>query len=297
MKFDFSNSEISEREFQDAEYLIKWLFRTYCGTINSAVWMVCLEAYEQVRRTPMFHKRLKDGNTPKWHFKRVFKEFNAYERTLIYGEAFDGFYDLAKMPPEYRKCFGNISNREYYELWFAVGTNVYEKTYPFVSCLVNKFKLSFLSKYKDNATVAAWLWATIVCFRISHTIFQLITKTLAQKSGIAESRMNKMFSSFSLSRISQAWADAGGAFMPNFSCNLNEISSSNVVYGVEDLITKWSSKDTIFASIHKAFNDYDEVWRTPGEQKRAEAIIEKLKDEISDFNFYIETSNEDTSEH
>lgn len=284
MKIDFSKAEPSAQDIQHIEYTIKGVFKIYCGIINGATWLACLEAHDKMKGHPLFKKRIKGGYTVEQYFKRVFKEFGNYERNVIYSEPFH-FYRLSELPPEYRKCFNNISDREYYELWSAVGAKMYEKTYPFVSCLANKFKLPLVARNEKDADIIGWLLTASTCLRIADSVFSHVVCDIANISGFSKNKMYGLFKDSSLTKVYKQWLSAAKTLYADLEVSIDNIESSNIVNGIEDLTNRWTSRSIIFDSITDVFQNYDEVWRTPGEQKRALKIVRELIDQMNDLVF------------
>lgn len=55
-----------------------------CGIGNNAAWLVCLEAHDHIKRSRLYKKRIKGGNTVGWEFKKVINLYHKYEQQLLY---------------------------------------------------------------------------------------------------------------------------------------------------------------------------------------------------------------------
>ena len=105
--------------------------------------------------------------------------------------------------------------------------------------------------------------------------------------------MYGLFKDSSLTKVYKQWLSAAKTLYADLDVPIDNIESSNIVNGIEDLTNRWTSRSIIFDSITDVFQNYDEVWRTPGEQKRALKIVRELIDQMNDsvFEKVIVTNN------
>ncbi len=267
-------NHMTPEEINRAAHLISGLLKTCCGIGNNAAWMVCLEAYDKARQHPAFR-----GNA-KRSFRRAFDEFHAYERRLLYGGP-PYFFRLSDLRPEYRKSFGNITDREFYDMWAATGATAYGNTKPFVTCLVNKFRIVLEKHQVPNADIMAWVVTATACLRIAHRVYLYAVRNAAQATGISEADIKVPFAPFSLERVYKLWADAELALDKRCDITIDGIDAKNIEMGIRQIEEKWISPDGLYDSLADTFDDYDEVWRTPGEQKKAIAGIMRTKAEVN----------------
>ncbi len=244
------------------------LVKTVCGVGNNAAWMACLEARDMAKKHPNYAKKGKGGQSAKSDFKAIIKAHDAYEKRLIYGGPVY-FFRLQDLRPELRKAFGNISDREYYEFWCAIGETAYSDTRPFVTCLANKFRLALAKHGEAEPECAAWLLTAWCCLRIACDIFDGALKNVAKQFNVVEKRLRKEFMPFSLHDLYKQWEAAMYALHPNLSSQLDDVEERNIALGIADLTKRWMDTGTLYGSAVDTFAEYDEVWRTPGEQQKA----------------------------
>lgn len=275
-----ARKSMTEAEVMQAAHLISGLLKTCCGIANNAAWMACLEAYDKAKQHPSFDKRTSNGRKPKWYFKRVFEEFHTYERDLIYGGP-PYFFRLEDLPPDKRKSFGNITDRDFYDMWAATGATAYGKTRNFVTCLVNKFRIVLEKHNVPEAETMAWVITASACLRIAHRVYLYAIKNASQATGIPQGNIRKAFRTFSLERVYKVWEQAEIVLDQRCDFSIDGIDEKNIQTGIRQIEEKWISPDGLYGSIADTFEDYDEVWRTSGEQKKAIRGILDIKDEIN----------------
>ena len=244
------------------------LVKLCCGIGNNAAWMVCLEARDMAKKHPDYRKRMKGGHTPEWYFKRVIKMHEEYERRLIYGGPLY-FFRMQDLKPEVRKQYGDISDREYYEFWCAIGEKAYSNTRPYITCLANKFRLCFERHGNSHPDISAWLCVAQCCLHIACDIFNSSIRNAAKAFGAIEYRLRREFVAFDMAPLEKAWTEAGKALDPFITSQLDETEERNIALGIEDLTKRWIATQTLYGSMADTFEDYEEVWRTPGYQDKA----------------------------
>ena len=268
MNTEQQNLTPREQQLMDCLGAATALTKLCCGIGNNAAWMACLEARDMAKKHPDYRKRMKGGGTPEWYFKRIIKMHEAYERRLIYGGPLY-FFRMQDLKPEVRKQFGDISDREYYEFWCATGETAYSNTRQFVTCLANKFRLGFERHGNPQPEISAWLCVAQCCLHIASDIFAGAIRNAAKTYHAIESRLRKEFSAFDMKPIENAWIDASKALDPFIVTSLDETEERNIALGIEDLTKRWLATNTLYGSMADTFEEYDEVWRTPGYQDKA----------------------------
>lgn len=265
------------KELEQAVATITGLVKTTCGVANNAAWMACLEAYDKAKLHPNFRKKSREGQSIKKMFKNVVEEYHKYERALIYGGP-PYFFRLQDLSPDKRKSFGNISDSEYYDLWTAIGAQAYTKTRSFITCLANKFKVSLESHGVPNADIVSWIITATACLRTARRVFDSSMRQCGQMIGIPGAKLAKVYKAFDMTVIYNEWVKAEYAIEPMTDYELDDIEVKNIKVGIEQLEENWMSSRTLYGSAIDVFDEYDEVWRTPGEQKKAIGkVVEDMK--------------------
>lgn len=244
------------------------LIKTTCGVANNAAWMVCLEALGKVRQHPRYKKRAADGMSIKKRFKDVVEAYHKYERNLLYGGP-PYFFRLQDLPPDKRKSFGNITDSEYFDMWTAIGGQAYSRTRPFVTSLVNKFRLSLESHGIKDADIVAWIITATTCQKIAVRVYGSALRSAGNMAGIATSKLNKIYRVFNMRLICELWMKAELAIEPATDYDLEGLELKNIQLGITQLEEQWMNTRTLYGSAADIFKEYDDLWRTPGEQKKA----------------------------
>lgn len=248
--------------------IISGLVKTTCGVANNAAWMACLEALGKVKEHPRYRKRAADGISIKKRFKDVVDQYHKYERNLLYGGP-PYFFRLKDLPPDRRKSFGDITDSEYFDMWTAIGAQAYSRTRQFITCLVNKFKLSLESHGVKNADIIAWVITATTCLKIAVRVYGSALDNAGNTVGIAPSELNKIYKAFNMRVICELWMKAELAIEPSTDYDLDGVELKNIQLGIMQLEEQWMNTQTLYGSAVDIFKEYDDVWRTPGEQKKA----------------------------
>jgi hypothetical protein len=91
--------------------------------------------------------------------------------------------------------------------------------------------------------------------------------------------LETVFGQFSLAHIARMWRDALCAFSPDSEhVSPSSLDERNIEMGLEQLEESWLSTDTMYESTAGSIEDYDDVFRTKGEQKKALREIGELQD-------------------
>ena len=69
--------------------------------------------------------------------------------------------------------------------------------------------------------------------------------------------------------ICELWMKAELAIEPSTDYDLDGVELKNIQLGIMQLEEQWMNTQTLYGSAVDIFKEYDDVWRTPGEQKKA----------------------------
>ena len=100
-----------------------------CGVGNNVAWLVVLEAYDHAKQHSRFNQSAKGGKRVGWYFRRVMKLYHEYEDHLVETKT-NRMFHLADLDEKTRKKYGDITDRDYYDFWAAIGGPAYHKTHP-----------------------------------------------------------------------------------------------------------------------------------------------------------------------
>ena len=243
------------------------------GITNNAAYAACLEAIDHVR----MHRNYR--HTVKRAFKDALDEFKAYEHRLIYSEQ-NRLFRLNDLTPEYRKRYGDITDREYYEFWCATGASAYQQKHPWVMNLWNKFRLSLIAHKIPNEDIVAWPMAADACLLLAVAVHENWIKVGTAEYGIPDILMKEVFGQLSLEEVEKKWAKALSMFEPlTDGYELTSLEQKNIQMGLDQLQEEWTSMATIRGGLNEAIEAYDEVFRTRGEQKKALRQVAEMLDQ------------------
>lgn len=236
-----------------------------CGVGNNAAWAVCLEAMDHLKQHPRFR------HTVKQRFKEAMEAFKQYESALIYPGRGVRYFDIDDMPPSVRKKYGgDISDRDYYELWAGVGCAAYKQTRPMVTSLQNKFRLSLQKHGVAQPDIIGWAMAAETCLALATVMYGGVMADIEEQMPTYITTLRTIFSPFSIEHIHSLWQRALIAICPEADgYALEDGERRNIELGVEQLQDAWDNIDTIYSSTAKAVTQFDDIFRTPGEMKKA----------------------------
>lgn len=263
-------SQDRQEELQKVAAAISSLVKTTVGVANNAAWMACLEALDKAKKHPRYRKRSRGGQSIKWLFKRAVEAHKNYDRTLLYGGP-PYFFRLNDLPPVARKAFGDISDADYYDFWTAIGAKAYEKTRTFVTCLANKFRVSMEQHGIENADICSWITTATTCLKIALHVYEAAMRSAAKVGGgLSMTELDKVFHPFSLDVVTKLWMDAEFALEPKIDIDIDDpVERKNLQVSIQQIEEQWMSFDNMYGSAAEVFEQYDDVWRTPGEQKKS----------------------------
>ncbi len=243
------------------------------GVANNAAWMVVLEAHDHIRNHPNYRHQVKR------QFQQVLEQFHAYERGLIYADK-NRMFRVADMGDKTRKIYGNITDREYYDFWTATGANVYTDTRLLVTSLQNKFRLVYEKHKFEHPNTLAWAYVGGACLTLAVQILKLTIDAVHDEYKIPSRACNEVFGQFLIDRIAKAWNEATRLLEPRaFGLELEDLEQKNINLGLQQIFDAWGDTSMHLEVTASTIADYDEVFRTKGEQKKARrGIIELMKE-------------------
>jgi hypothetical protein len=258
---DFNNM------MQAAASIVK--LTTGCG--NNAAWMVALEAHDHIKSHRNYRHRVKAL------YKQALEEFHAYERRLLHATQ-NRMFHMDDMTPDTRKIYGNISDREYYDFWASTGATAYHDTRPLVTSLVNKYRLSLIHHGIKEPEKLSWPMAALACLEVSVKLYDMALDVVVNEYGTPRKVAVEVFGQFSLARVLKSWTDATVATEPaSADYRLEPMEARNITLGVQQLKEAWFDPTTMFESTAQTMKDYDEVFRTKGELKKALREVKELQ--------------------
>lgn len=248
------------------------LIKFVCGVANNAAWLVALEALDHARRCRDYR-----GNV-KYRFNQSVAAYHDYESNLIHNKN-NRMFCLADMTPDIRKKYGNITDREYYDFWTATGAQAYTKTKPMITSLWNKYRLSLQSHNVKESEHLAWVMTATAALELAVNLYKRAIKDIVEQYKLPRHLVEYVFSQFSLEPVRKRWNDAMLSLSPHVDYTISGMEERNIVHGLEQLQEAWTDTSVLYDSASETVAEYEEVFRTPGEQKKVMREIAGIKAE------------------
>ena len=266
-------SEMTHEELTKKMVAASSVVKLVTGIGNNAAWMIVLEALDHARQCRRYRGKVKHL------FKRCIEMFHEYERRLIYAVE-NRMFHLEDMSPEVRKKYGNISDRQYYDLWAQTGVEAYKRTRAWQTSLWNKYRVSLVRHGVPEAEHVAWVMTAMAALELSVSLYNEAIRDSHVGMGLQESLLHMVFGQFSLQRICKTSMEALNALAPETDgYELDQTEHKNIEMGLKQLCESWIDTNTIFGCTLAAVEEYSEVFRTRGEQKKAIREIATVKNE------------------
>ena len=244
------------------------------GIGNNAAWAACLEAHDHIKQHCAYRHLVKRA------YKAALDEFHDYERRLIHAQQ-NRMFHMADMSEKTRKIYGNITDREYYDFWAATGDNAYHDSRPLVTSLVNKYRLSLVKHDVRQSDLLAWPMAALACLELARQIYKVTLQVVIDTYNLPRPIVDEVFKQFSLHRVTACWKTALMMTDPKATeYPLDTLEERNIALGIEQLQDAWVDTSKHLTATAKTMINYEEVFRTKGEMKKAIRVIEDLRDEI-----------------
>lgn len=259
-----------------------------CGVANNAAWLVVLHALTEINGNKIDPKD-PDGNRhlpphPRYRhevkraFKAAIKAWHDYERRLVHATE-NRMFHMADMDEKTRKTYGNITDQQYYDFWASVGGPAYEKTLPLITCLWNKHRLSLLNHQVKDADKVAWIITAQAALELAEQLYEKAIRECINGYGLPERMVRDVFGQFSLETVSEHWRKALMMLAPDTEFVLEPMEKRNIEMGLTQLCEAWLDPSLLYNSAMESVEDYDEIFRTRGYQKKALREIAELRNE------------------
>ena len=264
---------------REAEHLIQAAaaaVKLACGVGNNAAWYTVLEALDHARQCKTYRGKVKQT------FKQAVELFHQYERNLIYAQT-NRMFHVADMGEATRKKYGNITDREYYDFWASTGAQAYQATKPLLSSLWNKYRLSLQQHKVSDAEHVAWVMTAQAALELAVLIYGEAAQSALNSTHLPRWVVESIFQQFSLEAVRKRWREALCILSPDSEgYDLTPIESRNIEMGLEQLHDAWLNPSFFFDSTSEAVENYDDVFRTKGEMKKALRELAKLKHDVEE---------------
>lgn len=261
---------MNQQKIIDGVNAMSGVFKLYCAVGNNAAWMACLDAHDKIKQHRNYRHRVKQL------FKLTLEEFHAYERNLLHATR-NRMFHLGDLQPEARKKYGNITDRDYYEMWVGVGATAYQKTRPMITSLQNKYRLSLISHGIAQPDIMAWAIAGQACLELACEIYKGAVDVAAEQHGVPRKVSNEVFGGLNLRKVADSWRMARIALDPAADAwEVEGIEKRNIDLGMEQLQDTWLNPHIVNGSVAETTEDYEEIFRTKGEMKKVLKYIAEV---------------------
>ena len=258
-----------ERKLATAASVVKLV----CGVGNNAAWFTMLEALDHARQC----RRYK--HTVKREFGKAIDMLHRYERELV-NNPHNRMFHVADMSDAVRKKYGNISDREYYDFWKSIGGRAYHTVRPQLTSLHNKYRLSLQQHGVPDAEHVAWVMVAQSTLEIAVKMYHSAIQEANHGGKIPQRIMEHIFGQFSLATVRRQWRTALALLSPESEgYDLDKVEERNIEMGLMQLEEALSDPSIFYDSTLQSVEDYDDIFRTKGENKKAMREIADLKNE------------------
>lgn len=244
------------------------IVKLVCGLGNNAAWMVCLDAHDAVKKHPRYGQRVKGGHTVGFFYQKVLKMYKDYERLLL-STGSNRFFHVADMSEATRRKYGDITDRQYYEFWTGIGGAAYARSKPMITSLQNKYRLSLLGHGIAQAEVVAWVMTAQACLELAVIMYDKALDNIVKELHVQRRWLEVVFGQFSLKEIAKVWNMALNATEPGANYALGDMEARNIELGIIQLQEAWTEPMELYGATIDSVRDFDDIFRTKGEVKKA----------------------------
>lgn len=251
--------------------VIAEFMKTSVGVINNASWLICLDAHDAIQQHPAYRERCKRA------YKDAIDRFHRYERTLVHAQV-NRLFHVDDLPEDKRKQYGDITDRDYYEMWASSGSMAYMKTKPLITSLWNKYRVSLISHKVPHADLMAWPMAAMCTLKLAVKAYNSGVQGVCNTWKLPKRVVDGVFGQLSLEQVAKSWANALMLTSPEvMDYDLDEIEERNIMLGIHQLEMEWTSPDILLGSIYKAVKDYGENFSDKAAHRSAMKRILEIK--------------------
>lgn len=116
---------------------------------------------------------------------------------------------------------------------------------------------------------------------VACTAYRSSIKTAKQDTGLPQRIIDDLFTQFSLEAVTKAWKRALTLYAPDgMAVDPDATEQRNIELGIEQLHDVWLDPETLFDSTIEAVENYDEVFRTKGEMKKALRELAEVRADV-----------------
>lgn len=245
-----------------------------CGVGNNVAIAVMLDAHDQIKKHPNYRHQVK------YLYKQAIELFRQNERQLLHAKI-NRFFHVGDMSPNIRKKYGDITDTQYFEFWQGLGARAYVEGRPLLTSLHNKYRLSLLNHNVKHADLLAWPMVAQACLELACTLYTASIEDSSRYHHLPKNLLHSLFSRFNLRKVADVWYQATMQTDPKVNTyDLDEIEARNIEMGIQQLKEKWTDPKLLYGSAITATKDFDDIFRTKGENKKAIREITEILHEV-----------------
>lgn len=247
------------------------IIKFVCGVGNNTALLTLYDAVDAVKREPGCYR-----HEIKRRMKMVLNEVKNYEHRLIYDET-NRFFRVSDMSEETRRQYAeSMTDKDYYELWCNLNSKIYVDVKPFLDSLKHKY-FKLLQKYGCKYSKAAsYLCVSLTMMKIADSMYESALSSVTHESYLTSSVARELFGKFSMKRVSSELNEVLSRLLPEeMKTKLPAEDQRNLDLGLSQVEERMMNIDNLFDSMKYAVEDFPELFRTKGFQKKAlQSIVE-----------------------
>lgn len=253
------------------------------GCVNNMVLLHMAEVIYMVRTSPRYNQEVRH------EFLRVIKDIKDYNRNLLYGSR--EWFSVKKMPENTRRIYGDITDSEYYDYWASLGGPTLTRCKDEINVLQNKFKLSMESHNISDVKLMSNLMVVQSLLNAAEAVYGTTINSFIQtysdylkKYHIDRMMVNTIWRDFSLSRIAKSWERAMLTLsIKGEKWQITEDEERNITLTIDQLCEKLNDAATYYQATMQTTEDFAEVFKSKGMQKKAlREIAQRMEEALSD---------------
>lgn len=250
-------------------------FKSVTGVSNNAAWLMCLDALDVLKKHPNYKGRVK------YEFKRVYEAYRKYEHKLLYATA-PRFFHVEDFTEETMKRYKEgLTDREYYDFWCSLADATYQRTRKgIVTVLMHKYKKSLDAHNVPHSDILQYALLAQACLVLSVKVYASLVRQASKVFQLPPEGIKAVFDPFCMKDISNAWYRAINMLEPKTEeYSLEPSEERNIQLGLIQLEEEWASYENFYNSAIESVKEYDEVFKSSKEQKKAVKEIKRLLNE------------------
>lgn len=253
-------TEENLKELENRVWKASGMFKSLLALPNNVAYIMLYNAQDHIHKHPKFRQEAKQA------FNQAMEEYRAYEKRL-HSATTNRMFHLADLTPDSRKRFGDITDKDYFELWQDMGSRGYALAKPHLLALTHKFRKQLRSRGEAQADTLCHVLTAQAVIDIAITYYHSAVTLARDSFHVPAQIIPTLYSQFSLDRVGKALDKAlriiGGEYHP-----LNEMEEKDIEISIRDISDTWAEQDNILDAMMHALENNEEMFRTKGEMKK-----------------------------